>query len=82
MGVGRKLHEAPRFIPNFFDPTDRRRLAEGMVITIEPFLSLASERCTTADDGWTPALRAGKPVCSVRAHPRHYGGGPEVMTRP
>ena len=41
------------FIPNFFDPTDRRRLAEGMVITIEPFLSLASERCTTADDGWT-----------------------------
>ena len=50
-GVGRSLHETPRFIPNFFDPGDRRRLADGMVITIEPFVSTRSVGCTTAKDG-------------------------------
>ena len=35
-GVGRALHEAPKHIPGYFDPTDRRILREGMVITLEP----------------------------------------------
>lgn len=52
-GVGRALHEAPEQIPGYFDPTDRRMLKEGMVITIEPFLSTRSRRVTEADDGWT-----------------------------
>ena len=81
-GVGRKLHEAPRFIPNFFDPTDRRRLAEGMVITIEPFLSLASERCTTADDGWTLLSGPGNRSAQFEHTLVITAGGPEVMTRP
>lgn len=38
-GVGKSLHEAPQFIPSYFDRKDDRRLKEGHVITIEPFLS-------------------------------------------
>ncbi len=45
--------EEPHFIQNFHDPGDRRTLAEGQVITIEPFLSTGAESTTTADDGWT-----------------------------
>lgn len=52
-GLGRALHEAPEHIPGYFDPTDRRILKEGMVITIEPFLSTKSEFVTESSDGWT-----------------------------
>lgn len=52
-GVGRALHEAPEHIPGYFDPTDDRTLAEGLVITIEPFLSTKSRAVTEAADGWT-----------------------------
>ncbi len=52
-GVGRALHEAPEHIPGYFDPTDRRILEEGMVITIEPFLSTRSRIVTETSDGWT-----------------------------
>lgn len=52
-GVGRALHEAPEHIPGYFDPTDTRMLTEGMVITIEPFLSTKSRVVTETSDGWT-----------------------------
>lgn len=52
-GVGRALHEAPEQIPGYFDAADKRVLSEGMVITIEPFLSTKSRIVEEADDGWT-----------------------------
>ena len=52
-GVGRALHEAPEHIPGYFDPQDKRILREGMVITIEPFLSTKSRVVTERSDGWT-----------------------------
>lgn len=54
-GVGRALHEAPEHIAGVFDPSDRRVLHEGMVITIEPFLSTRSSTVTETADGWTLA---------------------------
>ncbi|HVY67242.1 MAG TPA: type I methionyl aminopeptidase [Gammaproteobacteria bacterium] len=52
-GVGRALHEAPEHIPGYFDRRDKRILREGMVITIEPFLSTKSRVVTETADGWT-----------------------------
>ncbi len=52
-GVGRALHEEPAHILGYFDPKDRRVLHEGMVITIEPFLSTKSRVVTESIDGWT-----------------------------
>ena len=52
-GVGRALHEAPEHIPGYFDPKDRRILSDGMVITIEPFLSTRSRVAVETSDGWT-----------------------------
>ncbi len=52
-GIGRGLHEAPRGIRNYYDPTDRRILEVGMVLAIEPFLSPAASAVYTAGDGWT-----------------------------
>ena len=52
-GVGRALHEEPEFIAPFYDKSDKRILKEGMVITIEPFLSSGAETIRQDRDGWT-----------------------------
>lgn len=52
-GVGRALHEEPTEITGYHEPRDRRVLQEGMVITIEPFLSTKSTWVDEAGDGWT-----------------------------
>ncbi len=51
-GVGRRIHEKPS-VPNYFTNRAKERLTEGLVITLEPFLTLGSGRIYTADDGWT-----------------------------
>ena len=52
-GIGRSLHEHPEHIPGYFDPSDERLLEDGMVITIEPFLSTKSRIVKETSDGWT-----------------------------
>jgi methionyl aminopeptidase len=52
-GVGRALHEEPEHIAGYYDSSDRRLLREGMVITIEPFLSTKSRTVSEMADGWT-----------------------------
>jgi methionyl aminopeptidase len=52
-GVGHSLHEEPRNIPNFFTKRARTQLTEGMVLTIEPFLTRGAGHIYEADDGWT-----------------------------
>lgn len=52
-GVGRSLHEAPREILPVYNKHDKRVLKEGMVITIEPFLSTGAEYVVEQADGWT-----------------------------
>lgn len=54
-GVGRALHEEPEHIAGYFDISDKRLLHEGMVITIEPFLSTKSRIVDEMPDGWTLA---------------------------
>ncbi len=52
-GVGAGLHEEPFYIAPYYDPEDTRILHEGMVITIEPFISSGAWEARTARDGWT-----------------------------
>ncbi len=63
-GVGRALHEEPGQIPTWYEPADRRVMHDGMVFTIEPFLSTGAEWVDLAPDGWT--LTAGPGVLTVQ----------------
>lgn len=58
-GVGRALHEDPGFIPNYFDRHDKRILPDGLVITIEPFISSGGKNVVDTGDGWTLATKKG-----------------------
>ena len=51
-GVGRNIHEAPT-VPNTFERRNTGVLHEGLVITIEPFLTTSATSIVEADDGWT-----------------------------
>ncbi len=58
-GVGRALHEEPAQIPTWYEPADRRVMHDGMVFTIEPFLSTGAEWVDLAPDGWTLTAEPG-----------------------
>lgn len=51
-GVGRHIHEAPQ-IPNTFGRGNRAVLPEGLVMTIEPFLTTGATEAVEEGDGWT-----------------------------
>ena len=53
-GVGASLHEEPTEIATWVDRSDRRKITEGLVFTLEPFLSLGADFAENRDDDpWT-----------------------------
>jgi methionyl aminopeptidase len=79
-GVGRDVHEEPQ-VPNIGRAGYGPRLREGMVIAIEPMLSLGSDQIRTLDDHWTVVTTDG----SRSAHFEHTvavtAEGPRVLTQ-
>jgi methionyl aminopeptidase len=78
-GIGTKLHEEPQ-IPNYGQPGRGPRLAEGMVLAIEPMVNLGRAGVKVLPDGWTAVTRDG----SLSAHFEHTvaitGDGPMILT--
>jgi methionyl aminopeptidase len=53
-GVGRSLHEEPTELSTWPDPDETRIMEEGLVFTVEPFLSLGGQWAEDGDkDNWT-----------------------------
>jgi len=78
-GIGRALHEEPQ-VPNFGDPGRGPQLRAGMVLAIEPMVTMGSWDVKILDDGWTAVTKDG----SLAAHFEHTiavtESGPEVLT--
>ena len=78
-GVGRALHEPPS-VPNFFSPFTPGRLADGMVIALEPIISESATPVIEDADGWTIRTANG----CLAAHHEHTlvvrGNGVEILT--
>lgn len=51
-GVGRHIHEPPH-VSNVFERQNKLQLWEGLVLTIEPFLTTRATDVVESDDGWT-----------------------------
>jgi methionyl aminopeptidase len=79
-GVGRHIHEDPH-VANVFERRDRTVLWEGLVLTIEPFLTTSATEVEEAEDGWTLRTKDG----SVGAQFEHTfvvtKDGPLVLTQ-
>ena len=59
-GVGLDVHEEPS-IANYINPQYNARLKEGMVIAVEPMLTLGSPRIFVHDNDWTIDTQDGSP---------------------
>ena len=79
-GIGTKLHEEPQ-IPNYGTPGRGPRLAEGMVLAIEPMVNFGKPGVKVLGDGWTAVTRDG----SLSAHFEHtvvvVNGGSRILTK-
>ncbi|WP_337187420.1 type I methionyl aminopeptidase [Phenylobacterium sp.] len=80
-GVGAALHEEPTEIPTWREPGERRRITEGLVFTLEPFLSLGADWVEEAnDDGWTLRPPRGEPTVQYEHTLVAKRRGPVVVT--
>lgn len=59
-GVGTDVHEDPE-VPNYGIPNTGPRLKEGMVIAVEPMLTLGSPKIFVHDNDWTVDTQDGRP---------------------
>jgi len=80
-GIGERLHEEPQ-VPNYGQPGRGPKLAEGMVLAIEPMVAMGRPQTRVLSDGWTAVTRDG----SLAAHFEHTvavtAAGPIVLTAP
>jgi methionyl aminopeptidase len=78
-GIGRDVHEEPQ-VPNVGRRGYGPLLRAGMVLAIEPMLSLGSDRIRTLEDGWTVVTVDG----TRSAHFEHTVAltpeGPRILT--
>ena len=79
-GIGRAMHEGPD-VPNEGRAGRGPQLRTGVVLAIEPMLTLGGPDTDVLDDGWTVVTLDG----SLGAHAEHTvlvgPNGPEVLTR-
>ena len=78
-GIGQAMHEDPQ-VPNYGDPGRGPRLAEGMVLAIEPMVNAGKPAVKVLSDGWTAITRDR----SLSAHFEHTvavtADGPWILT--
>lgn len=79
-GIGRQLHEEPQ-VPNYGKPGQGPRLRAGMVLAIEPMITMGTSAVRVLDDQWTAVTRDG----SLAAHFEHTiavqeSGPPVILT--
>ena len=78
-GIGQRMHEEPQ-VPNYGDPGRGPRLAEGMVLAIEPMVNAGKAAVKVLADGWTAVTRDR----SLSAHFEHTvaitAGEPRILT--
>ena len=79
-GIGRNLHEPPE-VPNFGKKGTGAKIDAGLVIAIEPMVSMGDWRVKILEDGWTAVTVDG----SLSAHFEHSivvtPKGPEILSR-
>jgi methionyl aminopeptidase len=76
-GVGKALHEFPEEVATWPTQRDRRRMHDGLVLTVEPFLSRGGLWATSGDrDNWTlfstpkaPVVQYEHTVVATRSRP-------------
>lgn len=83
-GIGRSLHEEPGELSTWPDPDETRIMRDGLVFTIEPFLSLGGQWAEDSDgeDPWTLYSSPKAPTVQFEHTIVCTRNGPIVLTLP
>jgi methionyl aminopeptidase len=79
--IGRRVHEDPQ-VPNFGSPGTGTLLRKGMVLTIEPMLTIGSYETHTLPDKWTVVTNDGKRAAQFEHTVAITDGEPQILTQP
>ncbi len=79
-GIGRALHEEPQ-VPNFGEAGRGPVLKAGMVLAIEPMVTMGSWEVRVLEDGWTAVTVDGSLAAHFEDTIAITANGPEVLTR-
>ena len=79
-GIGRALHEEPQ-VPNFGDAGRGPALKAGMVLAIEPMVTMGSREVQVLEDGWTAVTADGSLAAHFEDTIAITEDGPDVLTR-
>lgn len=78
-GLGRKMHEEPG-VPNYGARGRGPLLKEGMVICIEPMITMGDRRVVFERDGWTVRTKDRKPAAHYEFAVAVGKEGPDILT--
>ena len=78
-GLGRKMHEEPG-VPNYGLRGRGPLLKEGMVICIEPMITMGNRAIVFERDGWTVRTKDRKPAAHYEFAVAIRKDGPDVLT--
>ncbi len=78
-GIGRDMHEDPN-VPNYGRRHTGVNLEVGMVLAIEPMISLGTHKTRQMSDGWLVCTRDGKPSAHFEKTVAITEEGPVVLT--
>ncbi len=81
-GIGHSLHEEPKEIATWPDRSERRIMNDGLVFTVEPFLSLGANWAEDSDDEWTLLSDPRAPTVQYEHTVIATRNGPLVVTLP
>ena len=79
-GIGKEMHEDPE-IPNYGEPGQGPVLRQGMVLAIEPMITMGKYEVSVMGDGWTVKTRDGSLTAHVEDTVVVTGGDPKILTR-
>ena len=77
--MGRKMHEEPG-VPNYGARGRGPLLKEGMVICIEPMITMGDRRVVFERDGWTVRTKDRKPAAHFEYAVAVGKDGPDILT--
>ena len=78
-GIGRAMHEDP-LVPNYGMRHTGMKLEAGMVLAIEPMITMGTHKTHVMSDGWLVVTRDGKPAAHFEKTVAITEGGPLVIS--
>lgn len=78
-GLGREMHEEPQ-VPNYGQPGQGPLLQPGMVLCIEPMITMGTYNVRVLADDWTAVTTDGKPAAHFEHTVVITEDGPEILT--